>query len=98
MFVSRSRESRVLSVQWAKEVDAYIFGNLNVFKVLNIQLLILSMFQNFAYRQFGKMWLLISMAARLAVSFQLNDEKPASDNGTTAALIKRECERRLVWH
>ncbi|KXH68695.1 hypothetical protein CSAL01_08449 [Colletotrichum salicis] len=98
MFVSRSRESRVLSVQWAKEVDAYIFGNLNVFKVLNIQLLILSMFQNFAYRQFGKMWLLISMAARLAVSFQLNDEKPASDNETTAALIKRECERRLVWH
>ncbi|UQC85498.1 uncharacterized protein CLUP02_10996 [Colletotrichum lupini] len=98
MFVSRSRESRVLSVQWAKEVDAYIFGNLNVFKVLNIQLLILSMFQNFAYRQFGKMWLLISMAARLAVSFQLNDERPAAENDTTAALIKRECERRLVWH
>ncbi|KAJ0295983.1 hypothetical protein COL516b_012041 [Colletotrichum fioriniae] len=98
MFVSRSRESRVLSVQWAKEVDAYIFGNLNVFKVLNIQLLILSMFQNFAYRQFGKMWLLISMAARLAVSFQLNDERPASENDPTATLIKRECERRLVWH
>ncbi|GKT60196.1 zinc finger transcription factor 1 [Colletotrichum tofieldiae] len=97
MFVSRSRESRVLSVQWAKEVDAYIFGNLNVFKVLNIQLMILSMFQNFAYRQFGKMWLLISMAARLAVSFQLNDERPPPDNDT-ATLIKRECERRLVWH
>ncbi|TQN65458.1 putative transcriptional regulatory protein [Colletotrichum shisoi] len=101
MFVSRSRESRVLSVQWAKEVEAYIFANLNVFKVLNIQLVILSMFQNFAYRQFGKMWLMIGMAARLAVSFQLNDERrhphhpPDND---TATLIKRECERRLVWH
>ncbi|KAK6217276.1 hypothetical protein QIS74_07390 [Colletotrichum tabaci] len=100
MFVSRSRESRVLSVQWAKEVEAYIFANLNVFKVLNIQLMILSMFQNFAYRQFGKMWLMIGMAARLAVSFQLNDERqrqPPPDNDT-ATLIKRECERRLVWH
>ncbi|WYZ41400.1 hypothetical protein EsH8_V_000295 [Colletotrichum jinshuiense] len=98
MFVSRSRESRVLSIQWAKEVDAYIFGNLNVFKVLNIQLMVLSMFQNFAYRQFGKIWLLISTAARLAVSFQLNDERPAPPDSDTTTLIKRECERRLIWH
>ncbi|KAF5507503.1 putative transcriptional regulatory protein [Colletotrichum aenigma] len=54
IFVSRSRESRVLSIQWAKEVDGYIFANLNVFKILNIQLMALSKFQNFAYRQFGK--------------------------------------------
>ncbi|KAF4810864.1 putative transcriptional regulatory protein [Colletotrichum tropicale] len=98
IFVSRSRESRVLSIQWAKEVDGYIFANLNVFKVLNIQLMALSKFQNFAYRQFGKVWLLISTAARLCVSFQLNDERPLPPDADTSTVIRRECERRLVWH
>ncbi|KAF6796490.1 zinc finger transcription factor 1 [Colletotrichum sojae] len=98
IFVSRSRESRVLSIQWAREVDGYIFANLNVFKVLNIQLMVLSKFQNFAYRQFGKVWLLISTAARLCVSFQLNDERPLPEDADTATVIRRECERRLVWH
>ncbi|TDZ27371.1 putative transcriptional regulatory protein [Colletotrichum spinosum] len=98
MFVSRSREARVLSVSWAKDVDAYIFGNLNVYKVLNIQLMSLSMFQNFAYRQFGKVWLLVSTAARLCVAFQLNDDRPLAPDADTASMIRRECERRLVWH
>ncbi|KAJ0314211.1 hypothetical protein Brms1b_007084 [Colletotrichum noveboracense] len=82
IFVSRSRESRVLSIQWAKEVDGYIFANLNVFKVLNIQLMALSKFQNFA----------------LCVSFQLNDERPLPPDADTSTVILRECERRLVWH
>ncbi|KAK2775414.1 zinc finger transcription factor 1 [Colletotrichum kahawae] len=92
IFVSRSRESRVLSIQWAKDVDGYIFANLNVFKVLNIQLMALSKFQNFAYRQFGKVWLLISTAARLCVSFQLNDERPLPPDADTSTVIRRECE------
>ncbi|KAF9880842.1 hypothetical protein CkaCkLH20_01884 [Colletotrichum karsti] len=98
IFVSRSRESRIMSIQWAKEVDGYIFANLNVFKVLNIQLMALSKFQNFAYRQFGKVWLLISTAARLCVSFQLNDDRPLPPDADTATVIRRECDRRLVWH
>ncbi|KAF4914518.1 putative transcriptional regulatory protein [Colletotrichum viniferum] len=96
IFVSRSRESRVLSIQWAKEVDGYIFANLNVFKVLNIQLMALSKFQNFAYRQFGKVWLLISTAARLCVSFQLNDERPLPPGADTSTVIRRESTKAIV--
>ncbi|KAI8299839.1 putative transcriptional regulatory protein [Colletotrichum sp. SAR11_240] len=96
IFVSRSRESRVLSIQWAKEVDGYIFANLNVFKVLNIQLMALSKFQNFAYRQFGKVWLLISTAARLCVSFQLNDERPLPPDADTSTVIRRESTKAIV--
>ncbi|KAF0324096.1 putative transcriptional regulatory protein [Colletotrichum asianum] len=47
---------------------------------------------------FGKVWLLISTAARLCVSFQLNDERPLPPDADTSTVIRRECERRLVWH
>lgn len=96
MYISRSEESRRLSLQWAQEADAYIFSNMNNLEVLNLQLMILSVFQHFAYRQFGRVWLMQGMAARLVLGMQLNKEG-AVLTGSGLGVASRECNRRLAW-
>lgn len=112
-YVSRSRAGKQLAVEWAQRVDAHLLVHLNDLTLLNLQVLMLSMFQHFAYRQFGRVWLMLGMAARLALSLRLNqDAEPDTEeeriadgdgsNGTSSAsedndVAARECRRRLAW-
>lgn len=96
IYMSRSEESRRLSVHWARDVDTYIFSKMNNLEILNLQLMILSIFQNFAYRQFGRVWLMLGMASRLLLSMQLNKEGSATAGGGSD-IASRECRRRLAW-
>ena len=93
MYVSTSEQARRLSVEWSKGIDAYIFSHLHNLKLLNLQLMVLSMFQHFAYRQFGRVWHMHGMAARLAISLQLNMDRSSGE----APLAMRESARRLIW-
>lgn len=95
MYISPSREGRQLSARWAKDCEAYIFSNLNNLSILNLQLMVLSTFQQFAYRQFGRVWLMHGMATRLALSLQLNRENYSNSNKLSVS--SRECANRLVW-
>ncbi|KAH8881842.1 hypothetical protein GQ53DRAFT_832140 [Thozetella sp. PMI_491] len=95
MYVSRSKESRQISVEWARETDAYILSNLNSLNVLNLQVIVLSMFHHFVYRQFGRVWLMHGLATRLVVGLQMNSEASVGAEG--AGVASRECLRRLAW-
>lgn len=92
MYIS-PRDVRQISIQWARDVDGYIFSHLNQLKLLNLQIMVLSMFQHFVYRQFGRVWLMLGMASRLALGLELNrDADPTSSN-----VPDRECRKRLAW-
>ncbi|KAL1873116.1 hypothetical protein VTK73DRAFT_1077 [Phialemonium thermophilum] len=99
MFVSHSdKDSRAVSIQWSKAVDNYINNNMNRLEILNLQLTVLSMFQHFAYRQFGSVWLMHGWATRLALAFQLNEDRPFPLQGRSPqSLTREECLRRLLW-
>ncbi|GKT61405.1 zinc finger transcription factor 1 [Colletotrichum tofieldiae] len=97
VFVSQSREARLQSIQWAKEVEGWIMENLNDFKTLTMQLLALSIFQNSAYRQLGKAWIMVGIATRQILGSQLNTDRPAAGEGQLNE-IQKECQGRLVWH
>lgn len=96
MYISRSREQRQLSMYWAQEVDAYLFSHLNDLSLLNLQIIVLSVFQHFVYRQFGRVWLMLGMATRLAFGIQLNKET-CLEAAQELGWVSRECARRLVW-
>lgn len=95
MYIASSSEARQLSMQWAKDVDAYIFSNLHKLTRLQLQLMVLSMFQNIAYRQFGRVWQMHGMAGRLAISLQLNAENASQTDSQSVAC--QEGTRRLIW-
>jgi len=94
-YVNRSKVGKELSVQWAATVDSYIFTNLNNLTLLNLQIMMLSLFQNFSYRQFGRTWLILGMAARLALGIQLN-KGILPDTGNESIALQ-ECNKRLAW-
>ncbi|RMZ68810.1 fungal transcriptional regulatory [Pyrenophora seminiperda CCB06] len=94
-YLDRSKVGKELSVQWAASVDSYISANLNDLTLLNLQIMILSLFQNFSYRQFGRAWLILGMAARLSLGIQLNKDIFPSPQNESIAL--QECKKRLAW-
>ncbi|KAF1829850.1 hypothetical protein BDW02DRAFT_127436 [Decorospora gaudefroyi] len=94
-YLNRSKEGKQLSLRWAMDVDAYIFANLNNLTLLNLQVMMLSLCQQFAYRQFGRSWLILGMATRLALGIQLNKGARSTPQGGSVAL--RECKKRLAW-
>lgn len=96
-FISPSKASRATSIEWSKEVDRYLFSNMNRLNLLNLQLIILSMFQHYAYRQFGRVWVMHGAAARLALAFQLNEDRPPGPGQSPVSVTERECLRRLMW-
>ncbi|KAI0026203.1 hypothetical protein F4780DRAFT_718956 [Xylariomycetidae sp. FL0641] len=95
MYIAPSKEARALSIEWAKDVDHYIFTNMNRVEILSLKLMVLSMFQHFAYRQFGRVWLMLGMATRLALALQLNDDQALSQE--TSSFTQQECHRRIMW-
>lgn len=98
MFISPSdKASRAISIEWSNEVDRYVSSNMNRLNILNLQLIMLSMFQHFAYRQFGRVWLMHGAATRLALAFQLNEERHPAPGQSPMSITERECLRRLMW-
>jgi len=98
MYVSPSKEGRQLSVEWAKDVDSYLFSNMNDLSILNLQIMLLSMFQHFAYRQFGRVWLMMGMATRFGLTIQLNNITSLTGLETGGSgVASRECVKRLLW-
>ena len=95
MYIATSREKRQLAVQWAKDLDNYIFSNFGTLRLFNLQLMILSIFHHYSYRQFGQVWLMHGLATRLALSHQLNKPKPLNPDGLS--IVSGECARRLIW-
>lgn len=98
MFLSPSdKTARTVAIEWSAEVDHYLLANMNRLEILNLQLMVLSMFQHFAYRQFGRVWQMHGSATRLALAFQLNDDSPSSLGRPPASPVEQECRRRLMW-
>lgn len=98
MFLSPSDKSaRTVAIEWSAEVDHYLLANMNRLEILNLQLMVLSMFQHFAYRQFGRVWQMHGSATRLALAFQLNDDSPVYFGRSPASPVEQECRRRLMW-
>lgn len=98
MFVSPSdKDARAVAVEWSGDVDRYLLANMNRLELLNLQLMVLSMFQHFAHRQFGRVWQMHGSATRLALAFQLNEECPATPGRPPASPVEQECRRRLMW-
>lgn len=94
-YVTRSREGKQTAVKWAKDVDGYLFHNMNNLSLQNLQIMLLSMLQHFVYRQFGRVWLTMGMATKLTLALQLNkkDHSGPDDPG----FVARECARRTAW-
>ncbi|KAI1490206.1 hypothetical protein F5X96DRAFT_679247 [Biscogniauxia mediterranea] len=95
MYISRTKEGRALSIEWAKDVDHYIVSNMNRLRLINLKVLILSMFQHYAYRQFGRVWLMLGAIVRLALALQLNLDQALSQEASS--FTQEECHRRLMW-
>jgi hypothetical protein len=94
-YLDRSKSGKQLAIQWATEVDGYISTNMNNLNLLNLQVIMLSLYQHFAYRQFGRSWLLLGMATRLALGIQLN--KGVQGGASDSSFAARECNKRLAW-
>ncbi|PKS08025.1 hypothetical protein jhhlp_006637 [Lomentospora prolificans] len=99
MYTSRSRDGKRLEIQWAKDVDAYLFRNLNRLDLLNLQLMVLSMFHHFAYRQFGRVWLMSGMTTKLVLAMQLNKklQRHSGQHSARNSVTPSECIKRLAW-
>ncbi|KAI1499936.1 hypothetical protein F5X99DRAFT_263539 [Biscogniauxia marginata] len=95
MYIARTKEGRALSIEWAKDVDHYIVTNMNRLRLINLKLLVLSMFQHYAYRQFGRVWLMLGAVVRLALALQLNLDQALSQEASS--FTQEECHRRLMW-
>jgi hypothetical protein len=57
--------------------------------------MMLSLYQHFAYRQFGRSWLILGMATRLALGLQLN--RGTYSGSGRDSVTSRECRKRLAW-
>ncbi|KAI5918133.1 hypothetical protein F4810DRAFT_693435 [Camillea tinctor] len=95
MYISRTKEARALSIEWAKDVDHFIVARMNRLELINLKVLVLSMFQHYAYRQFGRVWLMLGAVVRLALALQLNLDQALSQEASS--FTQEECHRRLMW-
>ncbi|KAM6516097.1 hypothetical protein FALCPG4_014282 [Fusarium falciforme] len=80
-----------MAYSWMKQVQNELAGHLGDMSIPKLQALMLTIKFLSSLRFTGDVWVLISIAARVAFTKRLNYERPAMDP------VKQECLRRLMW-
>lgn len=80
-----------MAYSWMKQVQNELAGHLGDMSIPKLQALMLAVKFLSSLRFTGDVWVLISIAARVAFTKRLNYERPAMDP------VKQECLRRLMW-
>ncbi|KAF5542086.1 hypothetical protein FNAPI_10070 [Fusarium napiforme] len=76
---------------WMKQVQHDLVNHMGDMSVPKLQALMLVIKFLFSMRFTGDVWVLLSIASRVAFTKRLNYERPAIDP------VKQECLRRLMW-
>ncbi|KAF5629201.1 NirA-like nitrate assimilation regulatory protein [Fusarium sp. NRRL 25303] len=76
---------------WIKQVQHDLVNHMGDMSVPKLQALMLVIKFLFSMRFTGDVWVLLSIASRVAFTKRLNYERPAIDP------VKQECLRRLMW-
>ncbi|KAG4273204.1 hypothetical protein FPRO04_09810 [Fusarium proliferatum] len=76
---------------WIKQVQHELVNHMGDMSVPKLQALMLVIKFLFSMRFTGDVWVLLSIASRVAFTKRLNYERPAIDP------VKQECLRRLMW-
>ncbi|QGI84704.1 hypothetical protein CEK25_011433 [Fusarium fujikuroi] len=76
---------------WIKQVQHELVNHMGDISVPKLQALMLVIKFLFSMRFTGDVWVLLSIASRVAFTKRLNYERPAIDP------VKQECLRRLMW-
>ncbi|KAI1015989.1 hypothetical protein LB504_009242 [Fusarium proliferatum] len=76
---------------WIKQVQHELVNQMGDMSVPKLQALMLVIKFLFSMRFTGDVWVLLSIASRVAFTKRLNYERPAIDP------VKQECLRRLMW-
>ncbi|KAF4345551.1 hypothetical protein FBEOM_501 [Fusarium beomiforme] len=76
---------------WIKQVQHELVNRMGEISVPKLQALVLVIEFLFAMKFTGDVWVLLSIASRVAFTKRLNYERPATD------AVKQECLRRLMW-
>ncbi|RBA13194.1 hypothetical protein FPRO05_13621 [Fusarium proliferatum] len=76
---------------WIKQVQHELVNHMGDMPVPKLQALMLVIKFLFSMRFTGDVWVLLSIASRVAFTKRLNYERPAIDP------VKQECLRRLMW-
>ncbi|KAI1019063.1 hypothetical protein LB503_009193, partial [Fusarium chuoi] len=76
---------------WIKQVQQELVNHMGDMSVPKLQALMLVIKFLFSMRFTGDVWVLLSIASRVAFTKRLNYERPAIDP------VKQECLRRLMW-
>lgn len=77
---------------WIKQVQNDLTNQLGDISVARLQSLMLVIEFLFSMQFTGDVWVLVSIASRIAFTKRLNYERPAID------AVKQECLRRLMWY
>ncbi|RTE78290.1 hypothetical protein BHE90_007206 [Fusarium euwallaceae] len=80
-----------MAYSWMKQVQNELAGHLGDMSIPKLQALMLAVKFLSSLRFTGDVWVLISIAARVAFTKRLNYERPSMDP------VKQECLRRLMW-
>ncbi|KAF5027093.1 hypothetical protein F66182_805 [Fusarium sp. NRRL 66182] len=80
-----------IAYTWMKQVQHELVDQMGDMSVPKLQALMLAVRFLFSLRFTGDVWVLLSIAARVAFTKRLNYERPAMD------LVRQECLRRLMW-
>ena len=76
---------------WIKQVQNELTNQMGDLSVAKLQSLMLVIEFLFSMQFAGDVWVLVSIASRIAFTKRLNYERPAID------AVKQECLRRLMW-
>ncbi|KIL89369.1 hypothetical protein FAVG1_07763 [Fusarium avenaceum] len=76
---------------WIKQAQSELVNQMGDMSVPKLQALMLVIKFLFSLRFTGDVWVLLSIASRVAFTKRLNYERPAMDP------VKQECLRRLMW-
>ncbi|RBR26092.1 uncharacterized protein FIESC28_01120 [Fusarium coffeatum] len=77
---------------WIKQVQNDLTSQMGDVSVAKLQSLMLVIEFLFSMQFTGDVWVLVSIASRIAFTKRLNYERPAID------AVKQECLRRLMWY
>ncbi|RGP60774.1 hypothetical protein FSPOR_10455 [Fusarium sporotrichioides] len=77
--------------KWITQVQHILVNNMGDMSVPKLQALMLVVKFRFSMRFTGDVWVLLSVASRVAFTKRLNYERPSMDP------VKQECLRRLMW-
>lgn len=80
-----------MAEMWVKEAQMDILESFDSTSIAHVQVILLLVFHGHITRNFTKVWMLFSSAARLAYMLQLNYEDD------TLPFVEQESRRRLMW-